>query len=276
MERKLVKQGRNALTVTLPAAWLRKKGLKAGNSVDVEETKRGLLVRSSSLATKKETLIDVRDLERSMVWHLVNAKYIDGYDRIEVLHNNPAWIQEISQSFIGFVVEEHSSTRTVLTSIVVVPEENFEAVFRRTGHILAQLGRTLERLAKKERTFGDFKAEEQLLNNNINYCLRYLNKYESSERAYGYFLICATIEEAGDLLKAMAREIGGKRRFAEKVSKMVQRYVELLFKKDPKRLYKVLRAFRNSLQKKTYLDGLAYALEETLYNYLGYLVEDKQ
>jgi len=46
MERKLVKQGRNALTVTLPAKWLKFRRLEAGDSVFFDEKDDGILISS--------------------------------------------------------------------------------------------------------------------------------------------------------------------------------------------------------------------------------------
>ncbi|MGV8169112.1 MAG: AbrB/MazE/SpoVT family DNA-binding domain-containing protein, partial [Candidatus Nanoarchaeia archaeon] len=59
MERKLVKQGQNALTVTLPAKWLKQKGLKAGGSVFLEVENNSVVVKSSVKSQKKEMTIDV-------------------------------------------------------------------------------------------------------------------------------------------------------------------------------------------------------------------------
>ena len=44
MERKLVQQGNNALTVTLPSTWLKKYNLKAKDVVELEEAGRAIMV----------------------------------------------------------------------------------------------------------------------------------------------------------------------------------------------------------------------------------------
>src|SRR3989344_5197776 len=121
MERKLVKQGRNALTVTLPARWLQDKGLKAGESVFINERDKDLVVSSKLGATKTEITLNLNGYDKTMIFHLVIAKYIEGYDTIILLHGNPPGLLEISKSLLGMIVEEHTHTRTLFKSIIAVP-----------------------------------------------------------------------------------------------------------------------------------------------------------
>jgi hypothetical protein len=275
MERKLVRQGRNALTVTLPSGWLKSKGLEAGNSIFIEEANNNLEIKASPSAIKKETTVNLTDSDRSMAYHVLYAKFIEGNDIINIIHNNPTVIQQVSQVFIGFILEEHTPTFTKMKNIIVVPEENFEAIIRRATHILLQLAKTLELVSKEEAKMEDINATEALLDANIIYCLRYITKYEKTESAYRYFFLCSTLEEAGDRLKRMAPHIVGKKELAKSIVEVTEDYVSLIFKKDLKKLYLKIKNFRNNVAQKTYIDGLAFCFGETLYNYIGYQVGEK-
>ena len=54
MKRKIIKQGHNTLTMTLPSDWVRKLNLEAGEEVDVCENNGSLVIKhifvSSSLS----------------------------------------------------------------------------------------------------------------------------------------------------------------------------------------------------------------------------------
>ena len=277
MERKLVKQGRNALTVTLPAQWLKRKGLKAGNSVDMDVGNSCVTINVGRKAAAEETTVNVRDEERSFIWHKIIAAYIEGYDRITILHNNPSLTQEFTQQLLGLIMEEHTSTKTVLKSIISVPEDNFQVLLRRAGHMFLQQAVLLEELTSGKATFEDVKKQEKLLDTNFFYCLRYLNKYQSQKNAYRYFLLCTTIEFAADQLSRIAFDIKKKdASLTARIKEVVKVYNECIFGKDMKKLYTELRKFRNSLQKRTFIDGLAFTFSEILYNNLGYLVEEKE
>lgn len=277
MERKLVRQGRNALTVTLPAGWLKTKGMKAGDSVDMDVGNSCITVNVGRKAASQETTVDVRDEERSFIWHKIIAAYIEGYDRITILHNNPSLTQEFTQQLLGLIMEEHTPTKTVLKSIVSVPEDDFSILLRRAGHMFLQQAVLLEDITMGKASFDDVKKQEKLLDTNFFYCLRYLNKYQSQKNAYRYFLLCTTIEFAADQISRIAYDIKKKDApIASRMREVVETYNSCIFGKDMKKLYTELRRFRNSLHKKTFIDGLAFTFSEILYNNLGYIIEGNQ
>ncbi|PIN77380.1 hypothetical protein COV16_06875, partial [Candidatus Woesearchaeota archaeon CG10_big_fil_rev_8_21_14_0_10_34_8] len=55
MQRKLIKQGDGALTVTLPKKWTKEKNLEAHDIVDIDETEDGIVI--SAVGKKKEKTI---------------------------------------------------------------------------------------------------------------------------------------------------------------------------------------------------------------------------
>lgn len=273
MERKLVKQGRNALTVTLPAKWLQEKGLTAGDSIFVDERNTELLITTARKTAKSSVTIDLTGCDTSMIFHSIIAKYIQGHDTIIIIHDCPKAMQDLARRFIGMVVEESTATKVVLKSIISVPEENFEAVLRRAAHIFVQQAKSIQALTHKEAEFEQVKNNEKLLDDHLMYCLRYLNKYETRQHQYRYFLVCATMELAADQMSRIARHIGNDKELAAIIVKGIEEYVKALFSNDFKKLYSSLRAFRNSIGTKSFVDGLAYSLAEILYNYLGYISE---
>jgi phosphate uptake regulator len=273
MERKLVRQGRNALTVTIPSAWAKKHGLLQGDIVSITEQKNELLI-SSRATEKRKTSISCKGYEKSQLYHIIQGKYIQGYDSITVLHDPLAPLQDIVSTMTGMIIAEQTRERTTIKSIVAVPEEDFSTILRRAGHILNNQAAILLAIAERKDDLDHIKNEEALLDTNLLYCLRYLNKYEAHEQAYKYFLLCATLESAGDQLSEIAKHIAGQRALALLIADNISLYIDLLFRKDFSMLYTALRAFRKAIHQKTFADGLSFSLAETLYNYIGFLVED--
>lgn len=275
MERRLIRQGNGALTVTLPAGWCRGKGLSAGSVVSMHE-RGGLVEIGSGTSETRRVSVDLRGKPQNTLWHVIPACYIEGADRIEVSHDAPGVVQEISQSLVGMILEEHGSERSIIASIVSVPEENFDVVFRRAAFLLVQQARTLEEISRGKAKEARMDAEDQLLNSHIMYCLRYLNKYGSRDGAYREFLLCATIEKAGDLLKYLGRNIGRRHGLAVKILGITEQYVHGLLRKDFDLLYRVLREVRQDIKKGSFAEGLAFAYAEALYDYLGFLSRTPQ
>lgn len=273
MERKLVKQGRNALTVTLPAKWLQQRGLHPGDPVSVDELQNDLRISARKTTAKSSCQIHVRGQARSMICMQIIARYIEGHDVITVLHDNPAIVQDMAQDLIGMVIEDHTPSRSVIRSIIVVPEENFTVLLRRATHLFLQQARTLEELSRGKATLEDVKSVERLLDNNLLYCMRYLIKYERTQDAYRQFLICSTLELAADQVTNIAKHIKRRKALANVITRGIEGYVNCLFTDDLEKMWASLRAFRAKIDDKEFVDGLAYVLVEILYNYLGYVIE---
>jgi antitoxin component of MazEF toxin-antitoxin module len=273
MERHLVRQGRNALTVTLPAEWLKQKGLSAGDAISIDVKNHELIIRTEARSAISEIELNLKNQEQNMIWHQVLAKYIEGYDTIIVHHNDPTSLQSIGKELIGMVVEEHTQTKTILKNIVSIPEKNVDALIRRVGHMFLQQAAILEQFSRGVVPLEVFREHERLIDSTIYYCLRYFTKYEQSVHAYRYFLFCSTIELAVDELRRIAKEIGKNTALAKLIHGCVEEYVKYMFSKDIQKLYTSLRSFRDRIGKKTFVDGLAYSFAELLYNNLGYLTE---
>jgi phosphate uptake regulator len=272
MERKLVKQGRDALTVTLPAKWIQKRNLKAGDSVYIDFNGKDLSVKSKEASPSMEVTVDVTGEERSMIWHTIIAKYIAGYDRIIILHSNPSLTQHFTHYLLGMIIEDHSINKTVLKTIISSPESDIDVIIRRVVHMFLHQAELYEEYTLGKATFDDVRAQERLIDTNIYYCLRFINKYNLHEGSYTYFLLCSTIEEAADVLTVIAKHSKDSR-LASGIRSMIDSFNKYFFAGDLKKVYTRLRGFRDSLKKKTFIDGIAYELAEVLYNNIGILME---
>jgi len=127
-------------------------------------------------------------------------------------------------------------------------------------------------LTKKQATFDDIKQQEALIDSNIYYCMRYINKYRLQEDSYKEFLLCSTIEEAADIITLLAKHLKTTRT-AEIIYEGIQSYDKYLFSSDLKKVYTALRQFKDKMPTKTFTDGLSFELAEVLYNNIGYLME---
>jgi bifunctional DNA-binding transcriptional regulator/antitoxin component of YhaV-PrlF toxin-antitoxin module len=271
--RKLVKQGRNALTLTVPAQWTRKRKLEAGDTVSVTEQGDALVIKADETGVRREIAIDLRGANRSTTWHLLQTAYIEGYDIITIQHSNPAILQEIAPHVFGTVMDELTPTRARITSIMAAPKEPIDAVLRRCGHLFVEHARAMERVANNEGSLVETKSIERMLDDNLTYCLRVLNTYERDERAYQRFLLCAWIEMGADYVSILAAEDSLTPGLAKVVREGIEAYVHGIFSDNYKSLYTKLRAMREAVPKNSFASGVAYALADMLYNNIGVFVK---
>jgi hypothetical protein len=276
MQRKLVKQGRNALTVTLPAQWLQSHRLKAGETVEITEYDNSLIVSKGHISTTSECIIDASELEQTMLYHVLSGAYLRGNDRIIIRNADIGKIQDaIQRRLLGFVIEEHSARQTTIKSIIAPSSENTSTLIRRAGHLLEQHAAMLVEIAEHKATQEQLVRQEDIFDSTLFFCMRHLNTYEKTSDAYKYFLLCATFEQAGDRITKLALHIQGHVVLAEAAHKAIKEYNQAFFARDFKRAYKTLRTWRASIGTKTYVEGLMYSLADNLYNNLGYLIEQK-
>ena len=108
------------------------------------------------------------------------------------------------------------------------------------------------------------------------YILRFLNKYEDVSHSYTKFLYAYVFDMIGDMLFEIATHINGDLKLSRLVAKNINLYVDYIFEQRTTSLVMDLRKFRNSVEKKTFVDGLVYSLADVMYNFVGVLIRSNQ
>ncbi|MCA9460277.1 MAG: hypothetical protein KC550_07040, partial [Nanoarchaeota archaeon] len=236
-----------------------------------------LIISNNKEKIKKTINLDISGMTRGLAFHIVTGKYIEGYDKIILTHNNFTLSQEIGQGFLGMVIEEHTDNQLIMKDIIKIPQDNFIEMFKRSCQLLISQTRLLLKLYEKEISHREIKNAERLLDNNLFYCLRYINKYEKIENSYKYFLLSTTIESVGDYISEISKNINYDKQTKETlemVVNIIEKYVTFLFTKNISKMYISLKDYKNQIPKETFIDGLAFIIGENLYNYIGYLIEN--
>ncbi|MEM3463062.1 MAG: PhoU domain-containing protein [Candidatus Bathyarchaeia archaeon] len=127
MERRRIQLvGRSTLTVSLPASWVKRVGLKKGDLVLLSPEKDGSLriFQSPGVATKgiSSTLIINSDLcrDKGLIGRLITAGYVKGFDVIKIVSPNRIdgesleAIREAEIKLIGLSIIEETPSSVVL------------------------------------------------------------------------------------------------------------------------------------------------------------------
>ncbi len=273
MERKLVLQGKQTLTVAIPIEWARKNNLDNKSSVQIKEEINKLIISTEKRTPHQSTELNITNNTRLEAMLQIESKYYQGYDEIKIKHNNLQLVREISQSLLGMIIEEYKDNYCVLKSIVETSHDDIKKIIRKTIFILEQQSKGLVKLAKKEINFSTLLTEEDLMDFNNMYAIRYLNKYEQNKEAHAFAIMASTFDMVSDLMGEIAKNIKKDVTRAEQINKIIRTYSKLLQKNKFKELNKFLLKEQRTIKKKTFLDGMIYSLIENLYNYLAYIVE---
>jgi phosphate uptake regulator len=84
VKRKIIKQGNNTLTITLPAKWAQSFGLQPGNEIELLEQGNSLLLVAGSNNQKNRIELDISNLPNPIIWRYLLSAYRSGFDEIVV------------------------------------------------------------------------------------------------------------------------------------------------------------------------------------------------
>jgi len=240
MKRRVIKQGRNTLTITLPSKWAQDFNIKAGDELDLVERGNTLFVGVERKSEELKTEIDISGMEIPMLWRHFMGFYREGYDEIKVkfnpdeLYDSPfkffvshamdrkyvkegkmrrpiEAIQKMMGRFIGFEIIEQHKDHCVIKDMGEISSKEFEASLRRVFLLIQQMAEDVNEAMKTK----DHKMLEQTHDIDINvdkfhdYCIRVLNKtgFKDVKKSHIMFAILYLLEMLGDEYKDISFHI---------------------------------------------------------------------
>ena len=248
MRRRVIKQGHNTLTITIPSKWARQFNIKAGDEIDLKEKDNGLFISTEKRGEKLFAEVDISGLDIPSIWKYFMAVYREGYDEIRVKFNTEErydspykfftshavdmsyskktgnytpfeLIQQITNRFIGFEVIEHHKEHCVIKDMADISSKEFDSSLRRVFLLIQQMSEELSEAIKTNNT----KILEHTHDIDINvdkfhdFCIRVLNKtgFKDVRKSHLLFSTLYLLEMIGDEFKNLAlhiiKDMDGKR-----------------------------------------------------------------
>ncbi len=267
MRRRIIKQGKNTLTITLPAKWAKKVNLAAGNEVELTEKGNELLV--SPLGKRENQLsreFDIKNAENyltaypnNVFWRFIDTSYRLGYDELRINFDDARildLIQQETEFLLGFEVVEQGENYCVVRNIASAVETEFDAVLRRIFLMLnAMLGDCYEaaKMGKFSR-MNNIATIEKTNNRLTNFCERLLNKngYKDYRKTTAIYAMITLLEQIADDCRGICIYLGQFRdnevklsretlSFFKQTIKLLESFYGLFYKFDRVKLYELLR-----------------------------------
>ena len=240
MKRRIIKQGHNTLTITLPSNWAKKFNIKAGEEINLSEENNGLFISTEKRDGARKTEIDISGLDVPLIWKFFMAAYREGYDEITVKFNpNEVYghaykyfdshtldqkykkiqhgrtpletIQEITNRFIGFEIIEHHKNYCIIKDLSEITSKEFDSSLRRVFLLILQMGEEMLEAIKENnpRVVAHTHDIDINVDKFHDYCIRVLNKTLNKEtrKSNLYFATLFTLELIGDEFKNIARHL---------------------------------------------------------------------
>ena len=245
MNRKIIKQGHNTLTITLPSDWVKKLNLKAGDEINLIEREGSLIINGHEKNKEKKVEIDITDFTIPLLWRFFQSAYRSGADEIKVVFDpnkkqyedafhfyttqfdysklgekiplKPpiAMIQGVVDRFIGMGIIETGKNYCIIKEMGEPSVKEFENSLRRVFLVILEMfERIIEAIEKDE--VGDRNLCKEIhaidlgTDRFVDYCCRILNELPTSFSDSKKMLLFSSLfilELVGDEFKYIGKHL---------------------------------------------------------------------
>ncbi|MBW2983956.1 hypothetical protein KY361_02485 [Candidatus Woesearchaeota archaeon] len=223
MKRRVIKQGHNTLTITLPRGWCDKFNVKAGEELDLIEREASLIIGEHKDTRELKISVDVSNLDRSTILILIQGLYRFGFDVIEITSTKAAvphyrtgksknlsnLIYNAANRLVGAEVVSTSPKRYMIKRLAEESMEDFPTALKRIFFLLNEMTDTFVDSSKNNNIeeLKSIEFQHANIKKFINFCLRLLNKFghEDSKKTCFYFNIISLLSKTEDLIKNNSR-----------------------------------------------------------------------
>jgi len=245
MKRRIIKQGHNTLTITLPAEWVKKLNVQAGDEVDLQEQGNKIIINGQGHSKEKKAIIDISNFNIPLLWRFIQGAYRAGNDEIKLTFDNTkkdcedayhfytsqfdysklgekippkpplAMIQSIVDRFIGMGIIETGKGYCVIKEMGEATVKEFDNSLRRIFLVMLQMFERVNDAIKNEETLDPSICKEiHTIDLNIDrfvdFCCRLLNKLPAAftdEKKMLLFTTLYILELAGDEFKYIGKHL---------------------------------------------------------------------
>ena len=245
MKRKIIKQGHNTLTLTLPSDWAKKLNIQAGDEVDVIAKEESLIINGKEKSKAKSAVIDITNFTIPLLWRFFQSAYRAGCDEIKIIFDSNrknyedayhyytsqfdysklgekvppkpalAMIQGVVDRFIGMGVIESGKDYCIIREMGEPFVKEFDSSLRRVFLVILQMfERIIEIIQKEEIGDAGICKEIHTIDLNVDrlvdYCCRILNRTPNhfpDDKKMILFSTLFNLELVGDEFKYIGKHI---------------------------------------------------------------------
>ncbi len=236
MKRKLVQQGNNALTISLPYKWTSKLNLTKGDYVEVTDQGKDILVSSEKINNKKKYSIEISK-SKPFFKRYIRSCYVLGYDEIEVYSDDRLPYNTIDESLnnlIGYEILSQQSRKCTIGIVSISDKDKIDILINKLFFMIQMMFDDIIEALENNKLdeLSDVARTESSVNSFVDYCLRVLNKqgYNDYNKTQYVYHILTLIEEIADSLRDLCLGITKTNPSTIKNLRSLKDYFGMIFK----------------------------------------------
>ena len=260
MKRKVNRVGQNTLTVSLPARWVQKHGISAGDELELEEQGKNLVIVKEKAGRRiKRVVLDLDNFNKMMLNRYIHEFYRQGAEEIVLKFTKDSIpdykkglsvaidkrVRRLLERFIGMEVISKTKNKIVLQSLMTEAEPGkIDVVQKRVYFLIKEFFD--EFVSAMDEDFSEFHEKCYDYHDNIAkflyYYLRLLHfsdiPDEKKARLFGLFIV---IDGMMDKVRHTSERINEMKTITPKIKKYIREIFslfldqfDLLFKKKYK------------------------------------------
>ncbi len=237
-QRKLVKLGKSTLVVSLPADWVRKKNLKAGDTLTLYIDDNEITIVPSTVdgRTKITARIRVKEPKGDILYRMIVSIYIAGAEDIIIEIESIESVKEIlkqvknaTSHLIGLEVVDQSLDRIVLQTFTDAQSQSLESLINRILKIMLLM---LNHLSEKQIDMQFLNDLENEIDKLFRLAIRRTNISRDFSRHSLTFLpsFLMMLETASDSIIPLASVISGNYKMVADVIEIAKESIDFLLK----------------------------------------------
>lgn len=259
MKRKVIKQGNESLTITIPISWARQFNIKGGDYLDLISHGGKIILLTSNEKDGSSITINAGNNVKFLQAKLLSA-YIDGFDEIRIDFDSliindrkggvvqiSDVIEEVVNDMIGMKIMERKEKYYLIKTLVNLRCDNFEEFLKDCFLQLISISEQCNKaiITKNDLLFNEvFKIYKDTIQK-CYYGLRLLSKSDDLEQKHKNYAVIHRIIEISNLF----------RHFCKHYTKQKLNHSTIQALKDTKDLIELLQyAFFNPHKRQEYFE----------------------
>jgi len=240
MKRKVIKQGHNTLTITLPSSWTKRFNLEPGKEIDIYEKDNGLFISTEKSDEGRKAEFNIDGMDIPTIWRYFMAAYREGCDEVLVRFNpnlrldSPykffaehkldlkygkkrdretalEFFHDLVNRFIGFEITDYGKDFVVIKEMTIPTSKEFDNSLRRVFLLAEQMSEeTCEAIkTSNPKMLSHIHDVDINLDKFHDYCIRILNKIgnKESRKVSLLFSTLCFLELIGDEFKNISHHL---------------------------------------------------------------------